>query len=40
MPADHEANERAPGPDWGLRNDGRMPDRGPRSTETPTDPTA
>lgn len=40
MPAEHEGNELASGPDYGLLTSGRMPDLGPRYTETPADPTA
>lgn len=39
MPAEHEGKEPAAGPDYGLVTPGRMPDGGPRYTETPRDPT-
>ena len=39
MPTSEET-ERATQPDWGLLMKDRMPDRGPRYTETPADPYA
>jgi hypothetical protein len=38
MPVEHEGNEPAEGPDYGFVTSGRMPDGGPRYTETPPDP--
>ncbi|MDB5308611.1 MAG: hypothetical protein JWO38_2813 [Gemmataceae bacterium] len=40
MAAEHEGNEPASQPDWALVTNGRMPDGGPRYTETPVDPSA
>jgi hypothetical protein len=40
MPVAHEGNERADGVNWGVLTSGRMPDLGPRYTETPADPYA
>jgi hypothetical protein len=40
MPAANEADEPATKPDWALLTNGRMPDGGPRYTETPADPYA
>src|SRR5439155_7699960 len=40
MPAEHEGSVAAEGADWGLLTNGRLPDRGPRYTETPADPYA
>ncbi len=38
MPADHEGHEKSTQPDWAFVTNGRMPDGGPRYTETPLDP--
>ncbi len=40
MPAANESEEPATRPDWALLTNGRMPDGGPRYTETPADPFA
>ncbi len=40
MDAINEADEPATQPDWALLTNGRMPDLGPRYTETPLDPYA
>src|SRR5262245_34399553 len=40
MPVANEGEDAATQPDWGFLTAGRMPDRGPRYTETPADPYA
>ena len=40
MPVEHEGTIPAEGTDWALMTSGRMPDKGPRYTETPANPYA
>lgn len=40
MTQEHEGNTPATQPDWGFVTNGRLPDGGPRYTETPADPYA